>query len=74
MNTCSKQGLYLFGTLGELGWTNFRSFRISSDNRGALYLSANVNYSDRSKHIAIRFAALRSWIADIKIISGFLFF
>ena len=59
MNTCAKQGVYLSGILGELGWKHFTTFRISSDNRGALHLAANGNYSNRSKHIAIRFAALR---------------
>ena len=71
LNTCAKNGLYLSGILGELGWPNFRSFRISSDNRGALLLSANDNYSNRSKHIAMRFAALRHWITDIIVITEF---
>ena len=35
-----------------------------SDNRGALHLASNSNYSNRSKHIAVRFAALRDWIKD----------
>ena len=64
LNTCAKNGLYLSGILGELGWPNFRSFRISSDNRGALLLPADGNYSNRSKHIAKRFAALGHWITD----------
>ena len=36
------------------GVDDFRSFRKSSDNRGALHFSANGNCSNRSEHIAIR--------------------
>ena len=68
IKTCAKQGVYLSGLLGELGWKHFRTFKISSDNRGALHLAADGNYSNRSKHIAIRYAALRDWITEKMII------
>ena len=71
LNTCAKNRLSLSGILGELGWPNFRSFRISSDNRGAFLLSANGNYSNRSKHIAIRFSTLRHWITDRIVITEY---
>lgn len=71
LNTCAKQGIYLSGILGELGWKHCRTFKISSDNRGALHLAANGNYSNRSKHIAIRFAALREWIRETRILIDF---
>ena len=71
LNTCAKNGLYLSGIRGELGWPNFRSVRISSDNRGTLLFSANGIYSNRTKHIAIRFAALRHWITDRIVITEF---
>ena len=70
LNTCAKNGPHPSGILGELGWPNFRSFRISSDNRGALLLSAKGNYSKRSKHIATKFTALH-WITDRIVITEF---
>ncbi|CAM9900949.1 unnamed protein product, partial [Sphacelaria rigidula] len=63
----AKQGIYLCGILGELGWT-FRSARIFCDNKGALLLAGQGSYSSRRKHLAIRFAGLRDWITDDKII------
>lgn len=58
MSACAKQGIHLSGILGELGRKHFKTFSISTENRGALHLAANGNCSNRSKHIAIRFAAL----------------
>ncbi|CAM9872590.1 unnamed protein product, partial [Sphacelaria rigidula] len=68
MSSCAKQGIYLCGILGELGWRTFRSARIFCDNKSALLLAGQGSYSSRSKHVAIRFADLRDWITDDKII------
>ncbi|CAM9934493.1 unnamed protein product, partial [Sphacelaria rigidula] len=68
MSSCAKQGIYLCGVLGELGWRTFRSARIFCDNKGALLLAGQGSYSCRSKYLAIRFAGLRDWITDDKIV------
>ncbi|CAM9859694.1 unnamed protein product, partial [Sphacelaria rigidula] len=68
MNSCAKLGIYLCGIPGELGWRTFRSARIFCDNKGAPLLAGQGSYSSRSKHLAIRFAGLRDWITDDKII------
>lgn len=64
MNTCAKHGIYLSGILCELGWPALRNFILHSDNRGSLILAATSNFSSRSKHIYIRFAALKDWITE----------
>ncbi|CAM9120594.1 unnamed protein product, partial [Sphacelaria rigidula] len=68
MSSCAKQGIYLCGILGELGWRTLRSARIFCDNKGALLFAGQGSYSSRSKHLAIRFPGLRDWITDDKII------
>lgn len=68
MNTSGKQGIFLSGILGELDFKNTMSFKIALYNRGAFHLASNSNYCNRSKHIAIRFAALRDWIKDGRLV------
>ena len=67
VDSCAKKGIYLPGILGQLGWKHVRTFRIVSDNRGALHLAANETYSNRGRNIAIRFAALRDRITKNRI-------
>jgi len=62
MNTTAKHGVYFAFMLGELGWGNLRTFKLFGDNRSALLLAASGNFSNRSRHIAVRYAALRDWI------------
>ena len=48
--------------MGELGWALQRTFKLLADNRSALVLAADGSFSQRSRHIAVRYAALREWI------------
>ncbi|CAM9483573.1 unnamed protein product, partial [Ascophyllum nodosum] len=70
MSSCAKQGIYLCGILGELGWRTLRSARIFCDNKGALFLAGQGSNSSRSKHLAIGFMGLRKWIIDKKLVIG----
>ena len=50
--------------MGELGWHRLRTFHLLTDNRSALSLVANGAFSSRSKHIAVRYNALREWAKE----------
>eukprot|EP00903_Cladosiphon_okamuranus_P017944 g16511.t1 len=64
VNTTAKQGVYLTNIMGELGWRRQRTFSLLTDNRSALSLVANGAFSSRSKHIAVRYNALREWAKE----------
>ena len=64
VNTAAKQGVYLTNIMGELGWHRLRTFHLLTDNRSALSLVANGAFSSRSKHIAVRYNALREWAKE----------
>lgn len=68
MSSCSKKGIYLCKILGDLGWRNFRSVHIFCDNKGAVLLAGQGSYTSRSKHLMIRFAGLRDWISEERMI------
>ena len=58
LNSYAKRGIYLLRVLQELGWRNFKDFQICSDGQRALVLAGNSKYSNRSKHVALKFASL----------------
>ncbi|CAM9995648.1 unnamed protein product, partial [Sphacelaria rigidula] len=62
-----KFGTYLFNLLRELGWS-LRPPMIFSDSQGALHLSSNAIYSNKSKHLAIRFYSLKDLINNDQLI------
>lgn len=64
LNSVAKQGVYYLSMLGELGWPKLRTSKLLTDNRSALSHAANGNYSNRSKHISVRYAALRELVKD----------
>eukprot|EP00903_Cladosiphon_okamuranus_P017943 g16510.t1 len=64
VNTTAKQGVYLTNIMGELGWRRLRAFHLLTDNRSALSLVTNGAFSSRSKHIAVRYNALREWAKE----------
>ena len=66
VNTTAKQGVYLTNMMGELGWRHSRTFKLLTDNRSALSLVANGAFSSRSKHIAVRYSALREWAKEAR--------
>lgn len=63
-NNTAKQGVYFSSMMGELGWESLRTFLLLVDNRSVLSLAATGNFSSRSRHIAVRYAAIRSWVDD----------
>ena len=67
-SSCTKQGIYLCGILGKLGWRTFRSTLIFCDNKGAVLLAEQGSYNSQRKHIVVRLMELRDWIIDGKFI------
>ena len=67
MNSTAKHGLYFATLLGELGWADLRVFKLFADNRSSLTLASTANFSQRSRHIAVRYAALREWIQQGRV-------
>ncbi len=65
INSVTKHGVYFQAMLTELGWMDqHKPFELLTDNRSALSLAANGTHSSRSRHIRVRYAALRAWIQE----------
>ena len=72
INSCAIQGIYLSDILHELDWKHFKTFGIPSDNRDALHLATNGNYSNRSKRL--QFVSLHSVTGSNKTESSLISF
>eukprot|EP00752_Nemacystus_decipiens_P017171 g15384.t1 len=70
LNSVAKHGVYFSAMLGELGWKQ-KPFHLLTDNRSALTLAANGNFSGRSRHIAVRYASLREWASEGRFLLDF---
>lgn len=67
LSTTAKHGMYFSSLLGELGWSKLLHFTLLTDNRSALSLISTGNFSNRSRHIAVRYAAIRNWVTTGRI-------
>ena len=56
-----KEGLGLKSLLQTLGWP-LASLIIHVDNRSTIHLAVNRVISSNSKHIEVRFHAIRRWV------------
>ncbi|CAM9971076.1 unnamed protein product [Sphacelaria rigidula] len=66
-----KFDTYLFNLLRELGWSSIQPPTIFSDSQGALHISSNANYSNKSKHLAIRFYSLKDRVNNDQLIVNY---
>ena len=53
--------------MGELGWSKLLNFKLLTDNRNTLALISTGNFSNRSRHIAVRYSSLRDWVRSDQI-------
>jgi Reverse transcriptase (RNA-dependent DNA polymerase) len=60
----TKEAIYLKGLLEEIGYLKQENIPIFSDNNGAILLSKNPIFHNRTKHINIRYHLIRQKIAD----------
>ena len=68
MAYASKQAVYLFNMMAELGFGKlFESVPLFGDNTGALHIAGNGTYSSRTKHIALCFFYLKELVTDDEI-------
>jgi len=62
INAASKEAVYLKSLLEELGFYNQKLFPLYTDNNGALLLSKNPRFHERTKHIAVKYYYIRDLI------------
>ncbi|CAM9846720.1 unnamed protein product, partial [Pylaiella littoralis] len=67
LDSVAKHGVYFSSLMGELGWSKLLKFKLLTDNRSALALTSTGNFSNRSRHIAVRYCALRAWMTEDRI-------
>lgn len=67
INSTTKHSFYISSLMGEVGWSQPLKFKLLTDNRSALSLISPGNFSNRSRHIAVSYHALRSWVNEDRI-------
>ncbi|CAB1104474.1 unnamed protein product [Ectocarpus sp. CCAP 1310/34] len=67
INSTAKHGVYFSSLMGELGWSQLLKFKLLTDTRSALSLFSNGTFSNRSRHISVRYEALRGWVSSSRI-------
>ena len=63
----SKEVVYLYDFMTELGFKTFSCVLINCDSTGELLLGGNATYSSRTKHIALLSLFLREVVKTVKI-------
>ena len=63
LSDCSRQVVWVRNLLGEIGY-QLSAIPICGDNQGSLFIASNPVTEKRSKHIDIRYHAIREYIED----------
>jgi len=67
LSDCSKQCLWLINLLSEIGYSDVTPVPINVDNQGSIFNGQNPITEGRTKHIDIRYHAVRDYIEEEKV-------